>query len=70
MRRAGVGGERVRDRDRAAALPSAGVGQLELETSSLPSVFTIASAVAALGAVVLRGRGETAQVAEAVVGNE
>ena len=64
-RRAGVGGERVRDR--AAALPSAGVG--ELESSSLPSVFTIASAVAALGAVVLRGRGETAQVAEAVISN-
>jgi hypothetical protein len=67
MRRAGVGGERVRDRDRAAALPSAGVG--ELETSSLPSVFTIASAVAALGAVVLRNRGETPQTAEAVVTN-
>jgi uncharacterized membrane protein YgcG len=64
-RRAGVGGERVRDR--AAALPSAGVG--ELESSALPSVFTIASAVAALGAVVLRGRGETAQVAEAVISN-
>jgi hypothetical protein len=70
-RHAGVGGERVRDRDRdrAGALPSAGVGQLELETSALPSVFTIASAVAALGAVVLRHRGETAQAAEAVVSN-
>jgi hypothetical protein len=42
---------------------------LELESSALPSVFTIASAVAALGAVVLRGRGETAQVAEAVISN-
>jgi len=48
-------------------LPSAGVG--ELETSSLPSVFTIASAVAALGAVVFRNRGETAQVTETVAGN-
>ncbi len=65
--RRGVGGERVRDRDRAASLPSAGVG--DLETSSLPSVFTIASAVAALGAVVLRNRGETAQTAEAVIAN-
>jgi hypothetical protein len=65
--RRGVGGERVRDRDRAASLPSAGVG--DLETSSLPSVFTIASAVAALSAVVLRNRGETAQTAEAVVTN-
>ena len=66
-RRAAVGGERDRGRGRAGSLPSAGVG--ELETSSLPSVFTIASAVAALGAVVFRNRGETAQVAEAVAGN-
>jgi hypothetical protein len=66
-RRAGVGGEKVRGRGRAGALPSAGVG--ELEVSSLPSVFTIASAVAALGAVVMRDRGVTPQVAEAVAGN-
>jgi hypothetical protein len=63
----GVGGERDRGRSRAGSLPSAGVG--ELETSSLPSVFTIASAVAALGAVVFRNRGETAQVTETVAGN-
>jgi hypothetical protein len=41
----------------------------ELEASSLPSVFTIASAVAGLAAVVLRDRGETAQVSEAAVTN-
>jgi hypothetical protein len=65
--RAGVGGERVR-RDRAASLPSAGVGQLD--ANSLPSVFTIASAVAALGAFVLRDRGEPAsRPAEVVVSN-
>jgi hypothetical protein len=67
--RAGVGGERVRRRDRgAAALPSAGIGQLE--PSSLPSLFTIASAVAALGAVVLRDRGETALAAEVVASSD
>jgi len=66
-KRAGVGGEKVRGGKRAAGLPSAGVG--ELESSSLPSVFTIASAVAGLAAVVLRDRGTTAQVAEAVAGN-
>ena len=65
--RAGVGGERGRRRDRAASLPSTGVGQLD--SNSLPSVFTIASAVAALGAVVLRDRGETAQVAEVGASN-
>jgi hypothetical protein len=66
--RAGVGGERGRRRDRAESLPSTGVGQLD--TNSLPSVFTIASAVAALSAVVLRDRGETAaQAAEVVVSN-
>jgi hypothetical protein len=63
--RAGVGGERDRGRERAGSLPSAGIGQLE--QSSLPSLFTIASAVAALGAVVLRDRGETAQAAEVIV---
>jgi hypothetical protein len=63
--RAGVGGARERRRDRAAALPSAGIGQLE--PSSLPSLFTIASAAAALGAIVLRDRGETLPPAEAVV---
>jgi hypothetical protein len=67
MRRARGGGERARGGGRAEALPSAGVGKLEM--SSLPSVFTIASAVAALGAVVLRNRGETAQAAEAVASN-
>ena len=67
--RAGVGGERTRRRARAASLPSTGVGQLE--SNALPSVFTIASAVAALGAVVLRDRGETvAQVAEVVVSGD
>jgi hypothetical protein len=65
--RAAVGGERVRRRDRAASLPSTGVGQLD--SNALPSFFTIASAVAALGAVVLRDRGETPQVAEVVASN-
>ena len=65
--RAGIGGERRRRRDEAASLPSAGVGQLD--ANSLPSLFTIASAVAALGAVVLRDRGETAQPAEVVANN-
>ena len=66
---AGVGRDRERRRGRgAAALPSAGIGQLE--PSSLPSLFTIASAVAAFGAIVLRDRGETAQVAEAVARND
>ncbi|MCD6032914.1 MAG: hypothetical protein K0S78_5096 [Thermomicrobiales bacterium] len=64
MRRVRGGGGRGRGGGRAESLPSAGVG--DLETSSLPSVFTIASAVAALAAVVLRDRGETAQVAEVV----
>jgi hypothetical protein len=64
-----IGGERVRRRDRGAeALPSAGIGQLE--ESSLPSLFTIASAVAALGAVVLRDRSATAQPAEAVISGD
>ena len=67
VRRARGGGERARGGGRAGSLPSAGVG--ELETSSLPSVFTVASAVAALAAVVLRDRGETAQAAETVAGN-
>src|SRR5215212_10432545 len=66
--RAGVGGERVRRREQAASLPSAGVGHLD--SSSLPSLFTIASAAAALGAVVFRDRGQTALTAEAVVGND
>lgn len=65
--RAGVGGERRRRRDRAASLPSAGVGQLDAK--SLPSLFTIASAVAAFGAVVLRDRGETDQPAEVIANN-
>ncbi len=66
--RAGVGGERGR-RERADSLPSTGVGQLD--TNSLPSVFTIASAVAALGAVVLRDRSETAaQAAQAIVSGD
>jgi hypothetical protein len=65
--RAGAGGEGRGRRDRAASLPSAGVGQLD--ANSLPSLFTIASAVAALGAVVLRDRGETAQPAEVVANN-
>src|SRR5215208_2487074 len=64
--RAGVGGERVRRREQAASLPSAGVGHLD--SGSLPSLFTIASAVAALGAVVFRDRGQPALTAEAVVG--
>src|SRR5215213_10260964 len=46
--RAGVGGERVRRREQAASLPAAGVGHLD--SSSLPSLFTIVSAAAALGA--------------------
>ena len=66
--RAGVGGERVRRRERAASLPSAGVGHLD--SSSLPSLFTIASAAAALGAVLFRDRGQPALTAEAVVGND
>ena len=67
--RAGGGGDRERRRGRgAAALPSAGIGQLE--PSSLPSLFTIASAVAAFGAVVLRDRGVAAQTAEVVAGND
>jgi hypothetical protein len=65
--RAAAGGERIRRRDRAASLPSAGVGHLD--SNSLPSLFTIASAAAALGAVVLRDRSETAQVAEVVANN-
>jgi hypothetical protein len=65
--RRAVGGERVRRRDRAAALPSTGVGQLD--SNALPSFFTIASAVAALGAVVLRDRGESALVAEVGASN-
>jgi hypothetical protein len=68
MRRVRGGGLRARGGGRAESLPSAGVG--ELEASSLPSVFTIASAVAGLAAVVLRDRGETAQVAEAIAGND
>jgi len=64
---AAVGGAKARGGKRAAGLPSTGVG--ELETSSLPSVFTIASAVAGLAAVVLRDRGATAQVAGAIAGN-
>jgi hypothetical protein len=63
-----VGGERARRRDRPESLPSAGIGQLE--QSSLPSLFTIASAVAALGAVVLRDRGATARAAEVVVSSD
>jgi hypothetical protein len=67
--RAGGGGDRERRRGRgAAALPSAGIGHLE--PSSLPSLFTIASAVAAFGAVVLRDRGVAAQTAEVVVRND
>src|SRR5215203_3300052 len=66
--RAGVGGERVRRREQAASLPSAGVGHLD--SSSLPSLFTIASAAAALGAVLFRDRGQPALTAEAVVGND
>jgi hypothetical protein len=65
--RRAVGGERVRRRDRAASLPSTGVGQLD--SNSLPSFFTIASAAAALGAVVLRDRSETPQVAEVGASN-
>jgi hypothetical protein len=63
-----VGGERARRRDRPESLPSAGIGQLE--QSSLPSLFTIASAVAALGAVVLRDRDATARAAEVVVSSD
>jgi len=65
--RSGVGGERVR-RDRAARLPSAGVGQLE--PSSLPSLFTIASAVAALGAAVFRDRSQTALATKVIRSND
>jgi hypothetical protein len=65
--RAVVGGERVHRRDRAASLPSTGVGQLD--SNALPSFFTIASAVATLGAVVLRDPSETAQVAEVGTSN-
>ena len=65
--RAGVGGEKVR-RNRAASLPSTGVGHLD--SNALPSVFTIASAVAALGAFVLRDRSETAQAAAVVASGD
>jgi hypothetical protein len=65
--RAGVGGEKVR-RNRAASLPSTGVGHLD--SNALPSVFTIASAVAALGAFVLRGSSETAQAAAVVASSD
>jgi len=61
------GGARVRRRDRAASLPSAGVGQLD--SNSLAPFFTIASAVAALRAVVLRNRSETALATEVVASN-
>ena len=66
--RAAAGGERVRRRERAAGLPSAGVGQLE--PSSLPSLFTIASAVAALGAVVFRDRSQLALATKVIPSND
>jgi hypothetical protein len=66
--RAAAGGERVRRRERAAGLPSAGVGQLE--SGSLPSLFTIASAVAALGAVVFRDRSQLALATKVIPSND
>jgi hypothetical protein len=41
-----------------------------LDSSALPSLFTVASAAAALGAIVFRERGQTALTAEAVIGND
>ena len=54
--RAGRGGGRARRRDRAATLPDAGVGFGQ--SGPLPSLFAAASGLAALGAVMLRNRGE------------
>lgn len=69
MMRAGISGDRGRDRERRrkqpASLPSTGIGREQ--PRPLPSLLAIASTAAAAGAAILRLRGDAMPTDEAVM---